>query len=531
MIFSAFQYLADLYWAKKWSEKIFWTLSTFSLIFFVYYFASTNFIALNGLLRIISPIFIVNFSKFQGDFGLFFAELQVIGMFFGFGIAFVGSQSIQYSLTKILLRYGYFKILSINFILLFLYQFTYNFDAFFIILISLWMSLLYVHSFFLMDKVFDPEEIILEVIVPSISIFENALVSKNKSGSSTIYGISQGYVGKRKPLIYNPSSILLAHSNAELDDYGKALRRLIKSGSLKLNHFFNIIFGHIYENEWPLVELDKRYSKSCDIETFAWFILTYFIYIVYEVAQDNEEYGYLRIELMVQVFTRLLSRENYKEGAHLFGTLEQHTSLLDYDGYRGKDIIVGIITTQMTDDLGEHAPDKNEQIARFAYNLLHQYVFDRIPSLATCQGLEEVELIYLAHLLGLANEVYERVDDLKMSDEDWVEEYLQVYFTLIIFKPWISAREQILLKNDRKSFKVFITNILLDKVNWTRNKKVLVRLASEVEYANEYANMTREKFTGHIKKGLQNLLEERITPAMETAIKEVLEVAAKKTEE
>ncbi len=484
-MFLRFQRWANWYWEKRHFELVFYCLLGFSMLFLLYYLICTRVPLFQDFLRFLSPLWIVNFKKIEYDFGFIFAVLELTGMLFGFGVAFIGSQSIEYSLTKILLRYKYFQILSINLLLLFLFFSSYNYDPVLKVLISLWLFYLYIHTFFLIDKMFDPEEVIIDVVIPSILLYENEHLrckakkerGKGKKIQSGLYGILEGWRDKRKPLIYNDANVFVHYSNAELDVFGKALKRLIKRGSLKLNHLLNQMLSILRENKAPYPKFYSDYNNKCDIRTYIWFLLTYLIYQVFEARGNDDDYDSLRTTLLLQIVTAVLSADSYpKESSPFFNTLEDHVSLFDNSGTRGQELVIDIIDTYLNRDDEAFTPDKNEQIAKFAQRLIGSFLFQKMGEVIS---LNRNEIDYFLSLIGLANSIYATLESLNLNSRErakFVKDFLLLYTNMIMFFPIFNDALEAMHPVRMEAFNSYLDNLFLD--NFERNRVNLAKFLS-----------------------------------------------------
>ena len=526
MLFSHSILLADWYWGEKKLYKWFyWGLIIFSILFIIYGLSAHQIHLLGFLFKLPwGANIVMGLKKIQDHYYVIFSVLQILAMFFGFGIAFVGSQSIQYSLTKILLRYKYIQILSICLLLPLIYSFVVNCDFLIIILTVLWTLFLYIHTFFLIDKVFDPEELIVDVIAPAIIQFENRITKKY----SGIYEIVKEWRNKPKPLIYNEAILFTAHSNAELDAYYKATRRLIKSGSLKLHHLLNILYGRIKDNNLEGAKFHESYKKDCDIKTYIWFLISHIIHNISEIASNNKEYHYLHEQLLLQIIMRIFLKEgNYtKKGEienYFFSSLEKHSDFFtSFDFKNRPGILDNFITGYLDKDDENFVPNKNEQIAKLAQRLTGIFVFAKIKKhlIDEVEELKNEELIYLFSLFNLSNNVYDKLDELYKDEiseqEEFTRQFLIAYTGLLPFALLIDDKTQFFPDFNTNPFYEYIEKLFLNK--------------RSIEFVKQFINgqitlviLEKEESNTIMKKSLEHLLSmETVSDLIKESIRRIL---------
>ena len=362
--------------------------------------------------------------------------LGAIITIFGFGIALIGSLNISYSLTKILVKYQYLQMLSICILLVVLrYFLPYSEDLLnFVSLASL--VGLYIHTFALIDKMYDPEDIIVDVIVPMIINFENENI---KIGHKVnLYGYFRK--DKIQPIGFNEIIIYTSLHNAELDSFGKAILRLAKDRNLKLFYFFAYLEDKINNRQNWNNQLNLLDDKV-DADSLRIFLINCTIYQIITLSKDGKHYDDILSQLLLYITSTLLSVRRNPENKYGSLSSDEMSSLINQ--LDNKVPLLSIIQSVIEHDEEERLSDKDEQILQLTIRLLVKYI-------ETNASTNEVSKdCYI--LAGMSNEVIDKIKAKKPPAvrNGFIEIFFYHYAELIYFLKKLE-KKRIKLTTDNK---------------------------------------------------------------------------------
>ncbi|MFA6521028.1 MAG: hypothetical protein WCT53_01430 [Candidatus Gracilibacteria bacterium] len=371
------------------------------------------------------------------DASIFVALLSIIASVLGFGAAFVGSLNIQYSFMKIMVRYKYFQIFTVNATLMLVNFFVANLGDLQILFygLSTWSLVwLYLHTFALIDKVYEPEELIVEVIAPMILEYANSPL-----GNVDIYG----YFSKNSSLCigFNPTFPFI-NSNPEFENFGKAIFRLAKAHSLKLRYLLAHLFTFGTDRKLDTNEINKFFKKEftdpadlkkcVDAEHYYMFLFEYAVYQISALARNSEEYDVLYSQLLIIVISTLLSEGDNPK--FKYGKLSDGNIVKMFIDLRDKHTVLAILGHTVSLNLSNPAKyheNKNEQILNVAVEVIYDFVEKNSPAILRNEAPIKHEALNLIGLADLSNELIDVL--IKNINSAICEHFINLYLELVIY--------------------------------------------------------------------------------------------------
>lgn len=467
-MFRKFQHISELYWKHLGKTYlIFWGI-----------------VSTTPFLYWILPNFI-NFDPKLQNFTLLLEIATIIVSIFGFGIALIGSLSIQYSLTKILLRYKYLQILTFAVFIIaskyFLGNFIinqYNFqniDLLFAAILTITMSFLFIQTFFLIDKMYDPEELIVEVIAPMILIWELEQIKhvnkyRQKNDPINLFEL----IGKYDaiPLFINPATNFFMSSKPEIENFSKAIYRLAATNSFRVNPFF------AYAKEYIDVKnnLNQLFSEinndSFTKQKYVYFLWNLALSAIHSLAINDRRYNTLFSQTLLSMIGIVLSKEqNHNQ---FLGKLSNGGTIELFISLRNKQSILNVLSNLLDRKKNNDFHDDTEdQILQLTTALIHDYIIKKSHKLIHNRAFTLDDIQNLTGILNISNKLSGKtqnqhsnlfrifyseliiflpyLNDLNNEFNDSVQEFINT-----IFNTQYSIFEEIILKKAQKESKLVL---------------------------------------------------------------------------
>lgn len=478
--FQGYQKFADRYWKNLDRIMILYFLFFFLIIFLFWFFEIT----------------------FQPADGIMFGVtiLAVLVQIFGFGIAFIGSQTIQYSVTKILLRYRFLQLFNAYccFVIgaFVIHGFDPSIDISLLLLSQIFIAVyLYVHTFLLIDKMFEPEELIVDVIVPMILHFENALIDLQKKDSNIdsvrlqIYSflLSRQNENLIQPLCENPTyASLIDPGNGEYSAFNKAIFRLVNTHALKLRHLLDYLAEGFRNKTLNLNQMVFHKDYKITYESYYWFLMTVIISQICLLVRMDSKYDFYLSKLLTYLVPTILcinTNKKLPEGKKQHGTLDSVLSmilLLDDKNNLLKVMHLFYARDNQYQDFELHE-DKDQQIENITDFVIEDFFYNTYRKVVNETALDNAEALILIQLVQLVNTAIiikgllssVDIDRKQTSDTDITKgNLMQRFCEFIIFIEAIRNSMEMHTSRTRMVIRTYY-QLLFSTKNWPLFKKII----------------------------------------------------------
>lgn len=372
------------------------------------------------------------------DFNFYIALTVGMLTFLALAAGFIGSQSIQYSLTKILSRYRYIETFLVTILLLIAgdYANSLNFwgEGAMIVLIIV----LIIQTLIIVDRVFDPENLIVEVIVPMILQYENSSIDQyiknNDPVGSKVYrdAISQMEI---KFFQYQIAGDIF---NAELEAYSKAIFRLSETNSLRISYLFQLIRMQMLKRNEEL-QIHDYYSEHDQLELQGGFLWSLLIYAAYQIvilnrtsSQADISHQNMAAHILLLAFTRKSRKE--------LGMNDRHVDMIGImpilEELRDKTSIITILYNFIENvEVKDKAliSDVDKYIVDIIGTFLVSFIRKNYRHLVNKTRLSDHEERNFGELLRVANKIMKQSIYLKPDGYAIPDSFLNSYFELWFF--------------------------------------------------------------------------------------------------
>lgn len=481
MLFKSFQEISNKYWKIN--------------PFYFYIAFVIAFIVLNSRGQLPNVV-----SQKGDDITVYLTISAMISSFLGISTALIGSLSIQYSITKILIRYSYLQILISN-LLLYLLYFTIPEKSNLITYLIIWSAIcMIIHSFMIIDKMFEPEELIVDVVAPMILQFEKSKLKQPNNNDSSIFDFFRKE--KIKPLMDNEMLSFIEYKNAELGNFSKIIYRLTKNHSFKLMHFFSYLENNISNKNPPNWYADSV-TEGTDCDGYKWFLSAFLIHEITNLAKQSKEYDIIYGQLLFYITVQIVSIKENPEGK--YGKLDnigfgEMFKLLHEKG-SNLEIIKSFIAE---DDEGKIKDkihnDTSIQILAFTVSVMADFIETNYKKISSNEKTSERNLNAIIKIGNTIAKQIEKISKLEKfdlnSERDNIKNIIDVFFKLYSeMIVYIFNRKIIFTKKDESDTYVEYLENILNK-NWNYTEKIII---DKIENINNMSLADKEYQEGYIQ--------------------------------
>lgn len=475
-----------------------------------------------SLLLVLIPIyyFLPNYLHLDAemtDYANFVSILAMLVGLLGFSSAFIGSLSIQYSLTKILLRYKYIQILAITFLIIIAKYFLTkpivdylqltDVGILFNALLIITLIFIFIHTFLLIDKMFDPEELIAEVIGDQILNAELVLLKREKSSSHTLFTIFKDKCyksGEEMPLIPNEALYNILIIKPELDSFYKAVERLATAGSLRIVYLLDYIHNYFYFRKGYRAKnkhIDLVKKELCRVdglvicpEGYSWFIRASIILAIYSLVKNDKKYDIIFSSLLVYLVVVLRDKGPEFNPKRLHGDLNMVGFLSMVVELRDKRNFLDILKITFADKKGSFHKNIQSQVKDLTKYLICDFLDKNQNFLLKNERMSPTDGDNLYRLVELSNTILK--DSRDKSRNDFLKFFTELMPYLISYNetkigPFLGSESMSILN-------AYFNNLF--ELCWGDAKNVLEAIArgdgliKRKEYLNAFASKLNIKF-------------------------------------